>query len=163
MGHPKEIRHLLDKFPKQLETAGISLQTLNLVGVFYDNPNVVPHEQCRFIGGVIADDVRDFKSLKAKLHQKQDVIEGGPFRVLEVPKARALVVRWPTKGLMSILTGVYKVYPRLTARLVQFGPIENGILEIYNMKERFTEFVGVVDKLAALQPFERFERKENSS
>ncbi|PJZ70517.1 hypothetical protein CH373_05460 [Leptospira perolatii] len=70
-------------------------------GLYYDNPNYVPDEKLRSEGGVVLSK-KAYEGLPQNLEK---------FGVRVLPQGEYLVTRFPYKNPLSILFGVFKVYP----------------------------------------------------
>jgi DNA gyrase inhibitor GyrI len=96
-------------------------------GIFYDNPNEVPAEECRSKIGCVLDaaDVDKIPSLESE------------FIVKTFPKGIYTSVDFPYKGMLSIYVGMINFYRALqvlkddNSKLYKEGPI----MEIYNMQD----------------------------
>jgi hypothetical protein len=91
-------------------------------GLFYDNPKSVDKAQLRSIAGCIVENVPDDKLKKLKDN----------FLVAEFPQAQCVVAELPYKGMVSIILGTIRVYPKLQEYMQAHQYTMVPVLEIYD-------------------------------
>jgi len=91
---------IFDKVYKSLIADGIT--PTEGLGVYYDNPQVTPKEECRAkVGSILPKkDYDKFETMKDKYGR------------MTVEKTKAMVAEFPYKNKMSFVAGVIKVYPK---------------------------------------------------
>ncbi|MBN2715671.1 MAG: hypothetical protein JXX14_07430 [Deltaproteobacteria bacterium] len=103
-------------------------------GLYLDNPQKVPTEKLRSIGGCVVTGrtERQLKALRLK------------FDVYQFPRTRSVVSDFPFKGTLSIVLGVMKVYPRLSEFLIA-GNIRPGpVMELYNASKATITYISPI-------------------
>jgi DNA gyrase inhibitor GyrI len=101
-------------------------------GLYYDNPRDVVKEKLRSLGGVILD---------AQDEQKADSLKQKGYKVAVLPLTMALYAQFPFKGPLSILFGVFKVYPAMMKYQSGKKIPPCPVMEIYNISQRKIEYV----------------------
>lgn len=95
-------------------------------GLFYDNPKIVEAASLRSIAGCIVENVPDDKIKRLK----------DKYLVAEFPDARCVVAELPYKGLVSILLGTLRAYPRLAEYMQANDYRMTPVMEIYDKPNR---------------------------
>jgi hypothetical protein len=108
-----------------------SIDTTKGFGLYYDNPKETPTDQMRSILGVIVEG-RSAQEL-GEVSEK--------YGVVEFSKTKAVVAEFPFKGPMSIMVGVFKVYPKLNAYIEQRGLPQSPIFEIYDQPNQRLTYI----------------------
>lgn len=100
-------------------------------GIFYDDPRTVPAAECRsIVGKVITDDL--------------NISELEGISVAEIPEmSDTLQVRYPFRGMISILVAIQRVYPAITRFWAGDGVGLDGtaIAEFYGLEPAKILFV----------------------
>jgi len=104
-------------------------------GLYFDNPRKVAKAQLRSLGGCI------LPADKAEGLANRTL----PFRVAQLPGGRAVVVRFPFRGRMSIMIGAMRVYPAMSRQFAQEGVPEGPIMEIYDLAAGEIRYVRPLD------------------
>ena len=109
---------------KLLESeAGIKVgfKTHRSVGIFYDNPETTPAKDLKSVAGTILSEEEVGLAKKA----------GIKIKTVESQK-EGLVATFPLQSFLSILVGVFKAYPSLTAFCKETGAEHAECAEIYD-------------------------------
>lgn len=95
---------------------------VQMIGVYYDNPNEVPKDSLRSLAGVIVT-VEDSLRLA-------EVLE---LQALTIPPGNAAVSTFATDDLVSMIIGAMKSYPKLTDYVASKnrGEDVNFVYEVY--------------------------------
>ena len=104
-------------------------------GLYFDSPRKVAKDRLRSLGGCIVPADKAGGLMNRSL----------PFRVAQLPGGRAVVVRFPFRGRMSIMVGAMRVYPAMNRHFVEAGVPEGPIMEIYDMKAGEIRYVRPLD------------------
>lgn len=104
-------------------------------GLYFDSPRKVAKDQLRSLGGCIipADKAEGLKNMSL------------PFRIASLPGGRAVVVRFPFRGRMSIMVGAMRVYPAMNRHFAQAGVPEGPFMEIYDMEAGEIRYIRPLD------------------
>lgn len=95
------------------------LKNKNSFGIYYDNPEIVPRDQCRFRAGIILSE-NELKEI--------DKIDNLSFDVVKIAPQNLLVGTFPFVSTLSIFLGIFKAYPALSATKAEHG----AVMEVYN-------------------------------
>jgi DNA gyrase inhibitor GyrI len=95
-------------------------------GIYFDNPKEVEKSKLRSEVGCIVEGL-DSMAI-AKLAEK--------YKVKTLPKSNCIVTEFPYKGMMSVFTGIMKVYPAFEKYIMQNGAGKSPMMEIYDIKNR---------------------------
>ncbi|KAL4655215.1 testis-expressed sequence 264 protein [Arapaima gigas] len=100
---------------------------LSSIGVFYDDPKEVAKEKCRYAVGSILSEGEDKPSEEMmQLYQKFG------FQIFSFPAVtHAVTASFPHRTPLSIIIGVQRVYPVLTAYIKERKLCAHPFLEIY--------------------------------
>jgi len=95
---------------------------VKMIGVYFDNPNEVPEDSLRSLAGVI---VSESDSIKLSLLPE--------ITFLSIPDGNAAVSSFETGGMVSMIIGAMKSYPKLTEYVAEKGMAEqvNFVYEVY--------------------------------
>ncbi len=104
-------------------------------GLYFDNPRRVAKDQLRSIGGCIIP------------AEKAEGLTGKtlPFRIASLPGGRAVIVRFPFRGRMSIMFGAMRVYPKMGRQIAEAGLPEGPMMEIYDMNAGEIRYIRPLD------------------
>lgn len=109
------------------------------LGIFYDNPQMVPKEQCRSVIGRVVDD--DFEL-------KNDVDE--KVKVAKIEPGKSIVIHYPFNSMLSIIVAVMKCYPALIKyygkHLKYPDDYPQSFIELYNYVPQKASFIGTIGK-----------------
>ena len=100
-------------------------------GLYYDEPGSVPDEKLRSIAGCIVE-----KESQNKLQAPSP-----KFRTAFIKESGSIVVRFPYKGKISVLLGVFRVYPVLDRYITEKGLSSGPVMEIYDIKNGIISYV----------------------
>lgn len=100
-------------------------------GLYFDKPGTVPDESLRSIAGCIIE-----KEYENKLHGHNQ-----KFRISSMPESNAVIARFPYNGKISVLIGLFRVYPRLEAHLSEKGLPMGPVMEIYDVKNGIISYI----------------------
>ncbi|HCO68693.1 MAG TPA: hypothetical protein DIT04_13175 [Dysgonomonas sp.] len=102
-----------------------NLETTRGFGIFYDNPKDVETEKLRSEAGCIIDVELDSLQ-QARLTEK--------YNLKTLPESNYIIAEFPYKGSVSIMVGIFKVYPILEKYAEQNGLTAAGpVTEIYDV------------------------------
>ncbi|MFO7864538.1 MAG: hypothetical protein R6U85_11095 [Salinivirgaceae bacterium] len=100
------------------------IETYKGFGQYYDNPKLVDKTKLRSEAGCI---------IEPKDVQKLVQIDI-PFRVKTIPVKKYMITEFPYKGKLSVMFGIFKVYPALEKFTMQNNhSIDGSIIEIYDV------------------------------
>lgn len=104
-----------------------NIETYKGFGIYYDNPKEVEKSKLRSEIGCIVED-KD----SSKLTQ---ITEG--LSIKTFPERKYIVAEFPSKGKLSILFGLMKVYPAIEKFVEENGCLKEGpIMEIYDVPNK---------------------------
>ena len=103
------------------------IETYKGFGIYYDNPKEVEKSKLRSEIGCIIED---------KDNSKLTQINEG-LNIKTFPEKSYIVAEFPSKGKLSILFGIMKVYPAIEKFLEKSGYKKEGaVMEIYNVPNK---------------------------
>jgi len=126
IGDYAKIKNTMDTVFYRLKN-NTGIETTKGFGLYYDNPRQVPKNELRSLGGCILD--RNTTSLVDSL-----IVKG--FKIGVFPQTKALVVEFPLNGGMSIMLGIFKVYPKLGQYMAQHKIPSKPIMELYDVPNK---------------------------
>jgi hypothetical protein len=108
-----------------------NIETTKGFGIYYDNPEKVDRISLRCIAGCIVETgkINDFGFLKEK------------YKTAELPASNAVTVSFPYNGKISVLLGVFKVYPKLSSYIEENKYPENPVMEIYDQPGGIIKYI----------------------
>ncbi len=96
-------------------------------GIYYDDPKEMGENNINFDAGCIVDDKDSI--------QLSNISE--LFTIKHCEKTDYIVTDFPLKGKMSIMFGMFKVYPKLNSFCEENGyDSKQAVMEIYDRKEK---------------------------
>ncbi len=112
-----------------------SIEARKGFGLYYDNPREVDKAKLRSIAGCIVEgkSLEDLKKLSNK------------YGVKEYPSSKSVVAEFPYKGKISILIGVFKVYPKLGSYIKEHKYPQTPIMELYDRPNGRIEYISSVN------------------
>ena len=120
-GDYRQIGDVLEEVLEACRSAGVDAHYG--FGIYHDDPSVTPIEELRSEAGVVLKE-----SSVALAEEKLK----GKFEMREFPRIRAVVSEFPFRNFMSIIVGIYKVYPVLEKEREARGFARGYALEIYD-------------------------------
>lgn len=99
-------------------------------GRYYDDPEKTPEAELRSDAGLI---VTQTELLRLEPH-----LEG--YLTASFPETPALVAEFPLKGFLSVILGIWKVYPKMSSALAAKGIDETYTFEIYDVEKQRTTY-----------------------
>lgn len=116
-----------------------SLETYKGFGIYYDNPQETDPKKCRSIIGCIVEE-RDYRRIEEIKSE---------YNIAKIPGGEAVSAIFPFRGKLSILFGIFRVYPALN-RYLQGK--QTAVMEIYNVPQKCISYI-----TAPEIPFKEFE------
>ena len=113
-------------------------------GIYYDKPEEVEAEKLRSIAGCLLDE----KHLKEvpRLEKKM--------KIGELPRGKYIYAEFPFKGKMSMILGIFKVYPQMGEYLKEKGYGGSPAMEIYDVpNKRLYYLMSVTDQNSTYEGF----------
>ena len=108
-----------------------AIETTKGFGLYYDNPQEVDKAELRSIVGCIVEGISVEKIKKLSNN----------YGIQEYPSSKSMVAEFPYKGKLSIIIGVFKVYPKLASYIKEHKYPQTPVLEIYNNSNEKIEYV----------------------
>ncbi len=143
-GPYKGVKKVADRIYRSL-LKDEKIETIRGFGIYYDKPGEVEESKLRSIAGCLIEekDLGRVPELEKKYH------------VGELPAETYLFVEFPYKGGMSLMLGIFKVYPKLADYMAKKNYAPVPMMEIYDVpagkiyyiapvnvkKERFDSFL----------------------
>jgi hypothetical protein len=108
-----------------------AIETTKGFGLYYDNPQEVSKDKLRSIVGCIIEGkaIEEIRQLTVKYGLK------------EYPFSKSVVAEFPYKGKLSIILGVFKVYPKLSRFLKERKYTQTPIMEIYDQPNERIKYI----------------------
>ncbi|MBF0406581.1 MAG: GyrI-like domain-containing protein [Candidatus Riflebacteria bacterium] len=134
IGDYKNVGPVMDKIYYDLKD-NHSVITTKGFGLYYDNPQDVTTDNLRSIVGCIVEgkSIEDLKDIKNK------------YGIKEYPASKSVVAEFPFKGKISIILGIFKVYPKLSAYLNENKHPSTPIMELYDQPNEKIEYISSFD------------------
>ncbi len=120
------------------------LTTTRGFGLYYDNPQLVEKANLRSLGGCIVDGLTP-----EELHRRYPGVKES-FAVGVFPASLSVAAEFPYRGTVSVILGVFRVYPRLHTWMKKYKRRSVPVMEIYNTPDRKVTYlaaVGVPDSI----------------
>ncbi len=111
------------------------IKTTRGFGIYYDNPKLVVEEDLRSIGGSILEEEYWGQSADLESH----------FNIKKLPLGQAVVAEFPYKNKLSIIAGVYRVYPVLQKYITEKNYFSKEIMEIYDLPNHKINYLMFLD------------------
>lgn len=121
-GPYKDTKKIQDKLYYKLLNEE-KIETFKGFGIYYDNPKEIPKDKLRSKSGCILEEV-DYDKIK-ELEKK--------YNIYRFEKGKYIVSQFPLKSQLSILGGVFKVYPKLDEFVKENNFKMNEVTEIYDL------------------------------
>ncbi len=134
LGDYKNVGPVMDKLFYDLKD-NHAIATTKGFGLYYDNPQDVAKENLRSIVGCIIEgkSVENLKNISSK------------YGIKEYPISKSVVAEFPYKGKMSIILGIFKVYPKLSAYFDEYKYASTPIMELYDQPNEKIEYISSVE------------------
>ncbi|OGF28472.1 hypothetical protein A2331_05085 [Candidatus Falkowbacteria bacterium RIFOXYB2_FULL_34_18] len=100
------------------------IRTYKGFGIYYDDPQKVVKDKLRSDTGCILED-----GSVERIHELQNK----QYQLKKIDKKNSLVVEFPFKNRVSIMAGVFRVYPRINEYMSEKGYGEVPMMEIYDV------------------------------
>jgi len=100
-------------------------------GLYYDKPETVPEKKLRSISGCVVE----------KEYQHRLQAPSPKFRTGSIPESNAIVARFPYNGKISILIGIFRVYPQLSRYTSEKELAAGPVLELYDVKNGSISYI----------------------
>ena len=121
IGEYKDVGPIMDAVYNGLKD-DYSIATTRGFGLYYDDPREVPKEKCRSIVGCILENADAGRA--DELREK--------YFVREYPVSSVVTAEFPFKGTLSIIIGIFRVYPKLGKYIKEKGYAPRPMFEIYD-------------------------------
>lgn len=133
IGEYKGSAAVMDKIYNQLLNED-SIETTLGFGLYYDNPQQVEKEKLRCIAGCILQNADSAKveQLKTK------------YQIRQFPSSKSVVSEFPFKGQMSVIFGIFKVYPQIKKYAEEKGFSMVPTFEIYDVPQKKINYIAAV-------------------
>lgn len=115
------IKEVQDKIYYSLQNDKIN--TTKGFGIYYDNPNEVPVEKLRSIGGCIVE-INDYNHLKSSKNK---------YLIKDYYYPKNIYTEFSLKSPLSILIGIFKVYPKINEYQKKHNYNPQPVMEIYDI------------------------------
>ncbi|MBU1370533.1 MAG: GyrI-like domain-containing protein [Bacteroidetes bacterium] len=124
-GDYKQSAVVMDEVYQQLLDSH-QLHTFQGIGIYYDNPEKVAADQLRADAGCVIS-AEDAKQLSQHKNLK----------IKQLPEGDYLVAEFPYKGKLSVLLGLFKVYPGMKnfVKMRGLNP-ETPVIELYDIPNK---------------------------
>ncbi len=134
VGDYKNVGPIMDKLYYDLKD-NYSIETTKGFGLYYDNPQEVDKDKLRSIVGCIVE---------SKSINELNIL-GNKYGVKEFPSSESVVAELPFKGKISIILGLFKVYPKLSKYINEHKHAQTPIMELYDQPNEKIEYISAVD------------------
>jgi len=132
-GDYKQSGKVMDRVYADLKSKH-ALETTRGFGLYYDDPKTTPKEKLRSIAGCILE-----KRHEARLEDVKNA-----FHVAQFPASHSVVAEFPFYGKLSVLLGIFSVYPRLKKYLNAHNYPQTPIMEVYDVPQRKIRYIASV-------------------
>ncbi len=103
------------------------IETFKGFGIYYDNPQKVAKEKLRSIAGCILEK-SDYKQISK--------LKDSGFLIKEIPKQNYITTEFPFKSNVSIILGIFKIYPQFKKYIETNNLSQNEMMEIYDIPNK---------------------------
>ena len=134
-GDYKNVGPIMDEIYYDLKN-NYAIETTKGFGLYYDNPQEVDKAQLRSIVGCVAEGTSVEKL--NKLSNK--------YSIQEYPSSKSVVAEFPYKGKLSIIIGVFKVYPKLAFYIKEHKYHQTPVMELYDNPNKKIEYVASINQ-----------------
>ena len=101
-------------------------------GLYYDNPQTTEKSKLRSIAGCI---------LETNDQTAIDSLQKKGYKIAVFPATKAIIVEFPLKGQLSVLFGVFKVYPKIGKYMQEKKIQPVPMMEIYNIPQKKIQYI----------------------
>ena len=108
-----------------------SIETFKGFGIYYDNPREVEELLCRSIVGSV---------IEKKDLDKIEFLKNKGYKILEIKESEYVTSEFAYKGKFSIIFGIFKVYPKLSAYLEKNNSVKAPMMEIYDIPNKVINY-----------------------
>lgn len=124
-GPYKETGKIQDRIYSSLREED-NIETYRGIGIYYDDPKETPAEECRSKVGCIIEeqDYDKIENLKDK------------YNILNIARQRMIYSEFPYKSKLSIMTGIFKVYPKIEQYVQNNDYDYHESIEIYDVPNK---------------------------
>lgn len=131
IGEYRKVKEPMDKLYNTL-IFDEKLQTTKGLGIYYDDPKKVESSKLRTVYGCVVDakDVGKLEALKTK-----------GYKVGLIKKSKAVVAEFPFNGPLSIIMGIFRVYPELGKYQAANSIPGKPIIELYDMSNKKITYI----------------------
>lgn len=121
---------------------GNGIEATKGVGIYFDDPKSVNHEQLRYVAGCVIEGAAKPSGMPQE------------YTVKDFNADRCLVVTFPFKNKMNIMAGAVKVYPVIADYVKANGLPMNAVMEIYDTPgQRITYIMPLDPEFDAVKTF----------
>lgn len=103
-----------------------NIETYKGFGIYYDDPQDTPQNELRSKSGCILEE-KDYD----KIHQLEN-----DYNLMEFEKQKFIYTEFPYKSKLSIVMGIFKVYPKIEKYVKEKGYKKREVMEIYNVPNK---------------------------
>lgn len=103
------------------------IETFKGFGIYYDNPQKVPKTELRSIAGCILEK-SDYKQISK--------LKDNGFLIKEIPKQNYIATEFPFKSNVSIILGIFKIYPQFKKYIETNKLSQKEMMEIYDIPNK---------------------------
>ncbi len=134
IGDYKNVGPIMDELYLDLKNS-YEIETTKGFGLYYDNPQEIDKDKLRSIVGCIVEG----KSVN-------DLIKvSNNYGVKEYPSSKSVVAEFPYNGKISIIIGIFKVYPKLGAYIKEKKYAQTPIMELYDQPNNKIEYISSIN------------------
>ena len=133
LGDYKHVGQVMDEIYYDIKN-NHHLETTKGFGLYYDNPQEVEKAQLRSIVGCIIEgqSIGELDKISEK------------YKIGEYPSSKSVVVEFPYKGMLSIIIGTFKVYPKLAAYIKKHNYNKTPIMELYDQPNEKMKYISSI-------------------
>ncbi len=133
-GDYKNVGPVMDELYYDLKN-NYDIETTKGFGLYYDNPQKVEKAKLRSIVGCVVEG-----------RSVEDLIKvSNKYGVKKYPSSKSVVAEFPYKGKMSIIIGIFKVYPKLSAYIKEQKYTQTPIMELYDQANKKIEYISSIN------------------
>lgn len=134
IGDYKNVGPVMDELYYDLKD-NYAIETTKGFGLYYDNPREVSKENLRSIVGCIVEG-----KTTDELERVRD-----NYNIREYPASNSVVAEFPYQGKMSIMMGVFKVYPKLNWYISENNYSSVPIMELYDQPNEKIRYIASIE------------------